>query len=80
MRRHAGVVVASLVAKASRQHMLTRLRRQVRMENELPGIHAELLLGRKLEGILTARREVNCSHIQTGSFHHRQASRDQRLL
>ncbi len=65
MRRHAGVRVAGLVVKASLQNMLARLRRQVRMQNELARVHTELLLGRKLQGIVGTRREVDRGDVET---------------
>ena len=80
MRWHAGVRIAGLVVQASLQNMLTWLRRQVRMQNELARVDAELLLGSKLKGILGTRREVDRAHVETRRFDHRQPSRNQRLL
>ena len=58
MRRQAGVLVAGLVVQTTLQNMLTRLRRQVCVENELSGVHAELLARSHREGIVRARRKV----------------------
>jgi hypothetical protein len=80
VRRHAGVCVAGLVAKGSLQKMLARLRRQVGMQNELTGIHAELLPRSKLQGILGSRREVDRRDVETRHLDHRQPRRNQRLL
>ena len=66
--------------KASLQDMLTWLRRQVRMQNELACVDTELLPRRKLKGIIGTRREVDRAYVKPGRFDHRQPSRNERLL
>ena len=45
MRRQTGIGITGLVVKATLQNMLTALRCQVHMQNKLPRVDAELLLG-----------------------------------
>src|ERR1700722_1088186 len=79
-RRQAGVRVAGLVAKSSLQQMLARLGRQVSMQDELAGIHAELFPRSKLRGILSACREVDCGDVETLHLDHYEPRRDQGLV
>ena len=57
--------------------MLSRLRRQVGMQDEFAGIHTELLPRSKLRGILSARREVDRGDIETLHLDHSEPRRDQ---
>ena len=57
--------------------MLSRLRRQVGMQDEFTRIHTELLPGSKLRGILSARREVDRGDIETLHLDHSEPRRDQ---
>jgi hypothetical protein len=80
VRRHAGVRIAGLVAKASLKKMLARLCSQVGMQDELTGINAELLPGRKLQSIFCTRREVDRCDIETLHLDHREPRRNQGLV
>ncbi len=80
MWRHAGVRITGLVAKAPRQNVLSRLRRQVRMENEFPRVHAELFPRSKLKGVLSTRREIDRGDVETRRFDHCEPSRNQSLF
>lgn len=72
MRRHAGILVAGLVAKRGCQNMFTRLRRQVRVQNKLARVDAELFTRSNLQSKLSARREINRGDIEAGRLDHRQ--------
>jgi hypothetical protein len=80
MRRHAGVRVAGLVAKACLKNMVARVRGHMRMQNKLARIHTELFPGRKLQGVLRTGWEVDRGHVETMRFDHREPSRDQGLI
>ena len=80
MWRHAGVRITGLVAKAPRQNVLSRLRRQVRMQNELPRVDAELFPRSKLKGVLGTRREIDRGDVETRRFDHCEPSRNQSLF
>jgi hypothetical protein len=80
VRRHAGVRIAGLVAKASLKKMLARLCSQVGMQDELTGINAELLPGRKLQSIFCTRREVDRCDIETLHLDHSEPRRNQGLV
>jgi hypothetical protein len=80
MRRQTGARIAGLVVKASLQHVLAPLRRDVGVQNKLSRVYAELLLRSNLEGILRSRREVDRSDVKTRRFNHRQSSPNQGLL
>jgi hypothetical protein len=80
VRRHAGIRIACLVAKASLKNVLARLCRQVGMQDELTGINAELLPGRKLQSIFGTRREVDRRDIETLHLDHREPRRNQGLV
>jgi hypothetical protein len=80
MRRQARVLIAGLITQAPLQNMLPRLRRQVCMENELSGVHAELLARSDLQGIIRSRREVHGGYVKTGRFDNRQPRRNQQLI
>jgi hypothetical protein len=80
VRRQAGVLIAGLIVQAALQSMLTRLRRQVGVENELPGVHTELLARRGLQGIIRTRREVHGGYVKTRRFDDGQPRRNQQLI
>ena len=67
MRRQAGVGITGLVVKASLQNMLTPLRCQVHMQNELSRVDAKLLFGCNLQGISGTRREVDRGDVSPGT-------------
>ena len=60
--------------------MLARLGRQVSMQDELAGIHAELFPRSKLRGILSACREVDRLDVETLHLDHGEPRRDQGLV
>ena len=80
VRRQAGVLIAGLIAQAPVQHVLTRLRRQVRVENELSGVHTELLARSDRQSKVRTRREVHSGYVQTRRFDDRQPRGNQRLI
>ena len=77
MRRQARVGITGLVVQASLQNMLTPLRRQVHMQNELSGVDAELLPGCNLQGISGTRWEVDRGDAEPGHFNYGEARWDQ---
>jgi hypothetical protein len=62
------------------QHVLALLRRDVRVQNKLSRVNAELFLRSNLKGIFRSRREVDRSHVKTRRFDHRQSGANQGLL
>jgi hypothetical protein len=80
VRRQAGVRIAGLIAQAAFERMLTRLGRQVCMENELSGVHTELLARSDLQGIVRTRWEVHRGYVNTRRFDNRQPRGNQQLI
>ena len=80
MGRHACVRVAGLVAKSPVENMLAWLRRHVGVQNKLTRVHAKLLPGSQLQGILGAWREVDRGDVETLLLDHRKPGRNQGLL
>ena len=66
--------------KATLQHVLALLCREMRVKNKLSRVDAELLLRSDLEGILRSRRKVDRSDVKTRRFDHRQSRANQGLL
>lgn len=80
MRRQAGVRIAGLIAQAAFERMLTRLRRHVCVENELSGVHTELLARSDLQGIVRTRWEVHRGYVNTRRLDNRQPRGNQQLI
>ena len=77
VRGHAGVGVAGLVVQASFQDVLSRLRRQVSMQNELAGVDTELLLGARTERHSRCPGEIDGGDVETRTLPPPRAARDQ---
>ena len=73
-------MIAGLIVQTTLQIMLTRLRRQVRVENELPGVHTEFLARSDLQGEVRTRRKIHSGYVKTRRFDDRQPRWDQILI
>jgi hypothetical protein len=80
VRRQAGICVAGLIAQAAFERMLTRLRRQVCVENKLSGVHTELLARSHLQGIVRTRWEVHRGYVNSRRLDDRQPRGNQQLI
>jgi hypothetical protein len=80
VRRQAGVCVAGLIAQAAFERMLTRLHRHVCVENELSGVHTELLARRHLQGIVRTRWEVHRGYVKARCLDDRQPRGNQQFI